>query len=333
MNPLANRIAVGLGALLLAGGVLGLDETVVLGRPAGDSTPPPHEYGVLLFDTSTVQKFCPGASPINIQNPDSRLTSIVAFTKGLPPAIGTRTPGQGPTTLQFRPAIQIPIKVWVLCVNANCDGKFAEAFRDKLNVFLYKANHLFERERVGIVLTKAGAGSGGDDWISDQTCNTAKRDKFKNFQTGDGGDDCSQARLDELTGQMKDPLAFNMYAVGRVDGSAWRGESCGTYDIAVVAAATSWHTKLHEIGHNLGLQHVDGTDIQPYEPTENLMHKASSDRRFLSEGQIFLIHFDIQTALKEVFFAKVPADWPFRDCTDSPALCPPQWTWIWDDKD
>jgi len=325
VNPLANRIAVGLGALLLAGGVLALDETVVLLRPAGDSTPPPHEYGVLLFDTSTVQKFDPGPSPINIRTPDSRLTSVVAFTKGLPPAIGTRSPGQGATTLQFRPAIQIPIKVWVLCVNANCDGQFTQVFRDKLNTFLFKANDLFERERVGIVLTKAGAGSGGIDWISDQTCNKAKRDEFKNFQTGDGGNDCSQARLDILTCQMKDPLAFNMYAVGRVDGKAGRGQSCGKHDIAVVAAATSWHTKLHEIGHNLGLtQHVD--------ESKNLMHKESIDRRFLSEGQIFWIHFDIQTALQEVFFKLVPPDW-FRDCTDSQVPCPPQSEWIWDDQD
>lgn len=333
MNPLANRIAVGLGALLLAGGVLALDETVVLSPPAGGSTPPPHEYGILLFGKSTVHSFGPGASPISIGTPDSRLTSLVAFAKGLPPAIGMRAPDQGATTLQFRPAIQIPIKVWVLCVNANCDGQFTQVFKDKLNVFLFKANDLFERERVGIVLEKAGAGSGSNDWISDQTGNTAKRDEFKNFQTGDGGDDCG--RLEILTDQMKDPLAFNMYAVGRVAGEAWRGESCGERNIAVVAAATSWHTKLHEIGHNLGLQHVDGRHIQRYKPTENLMHKASSDRRFLSEGQIFLIHFDIQTALKEVFSTLVPPDWPFRDCSADPQVipCPPQSTWIWDDQD
>jgi len=311
VNSLAKRIAVGLGALLLAGGVLALDETVVLSPPGGGSTPPPDEYGILLFGTSTVHLFGPGSSPINIETPDSRLSFLVAFAKGLPPAIGTRTPGQGATTLQFRPAIQIPIKVWALCVNANCDGQFTKAFKDRLNVFLFKANNLFERERVGIVLTKAGAGSGGTDWISDQTGNTAKREEFKNFQTGDGRDDCG--RLELLTDQMKDPLAFNMYAVGRVAGEAGRGEPCLERDIAVVAAATSWHTKLHEIGHNLGLTHVDGRHIKRYKPTENLMHKASSDRRFLSEGQIFLIHFDIQTALKEVLSHLLPPR-PLRLC-------------------
>lgn len=330
MARLRNRSAVGVG-LLLAGSLLAADESIILLRPPGDTAPPPHEYGLLLLGKSTARPFGPGASPISIGTPDSRLTSLVAFTKGLPPVVATRTPSQN-TTLQLYPAIQIPIKVWVLCVNANCDGQFTEAFKDKLNAFLFKANNLLERERVAIVLTKAGAGS-GSDWISDQTGNTGKREEFKNFQTGDGRDDCSQDRLDILTGQMKEPLAFNMYAVGRVDGEARRGESCMERDIAVVAAATSWHTKLHEVGHNLGLTHVDGRHIKRYNPTENLMHKASSDRRFLSEGQIFRVHFDLQGALKGVFSALLPPGWPFRDCTDPQALCPPQSTWIWDDQD
>lgn len=315
-----------IAVLVLAGGAPAF-ESVALQRPAGDTTPSP-EYGVLLFGRSAVHNFGPQATPIDIGSPDSQLTSLVAFTKGLPPAFATRVPGSN-TTLTFSPALAIPLKIWVLCVNANCDGPFDDTLKEKLNTFLFKANNFLEKERTGLVLSPAGAAIGAD-WISDQTGNTAKRDQFKNFSARDG-EDCG--RLDLLTSGMKESGAFNMYLVGRVDGEAWRGESCGEPDINVIAAAASWHTRLHEIGHNLGLAHVDGRQIQHYTPTENLMHKASSDRRYLSEGQTFLMFFDMQTALKSVFSSLLPAGWPFRDCTVSHPECPPLPTSIWEDHD
>jgi hypothetical protein len=327
----AIRAAASFTALLLTGGAVAFGESVILLGPIGGTWPAPPEYGVLLFGRSAVHIFGPGPTPIDIGSPDSRLTSLVAFGAGFPPAIGTRTLGGG-TTLTFIPPVVVPLKIWAICANASCDGPFSDQLKATMEAFLFKANQLLDRERTGLVLAKAGPAD-GSGWISDQTNNAAKRDQFKNFTTAEGNDDCTQERLDLLTNQMKDAGAFNMYLVGRVDGEAGRGESCLEPDIAVVGAAAAWHTRLHEIGHNLGLLHVDGRQIRRYVPSQNLMYKASADRRFLSEGQTFLIYFDIQTALKRVFSSLLPAQWPFRDCTNPQAECPPLTTWVWDDQD
>ena len=325
----AIRVTISVAALLFTGGAVAL-ESVILQRPVGNS-PASSEYGVLLFGRRAVHRFGPGSTPVDIQNPDGQLTSVAAFTVGLPPALGTRTTGAG-ATLTFHSPLAVPIKFWALCVNANCDGPFTDQLKEKLEAFLFKANEFLERERTGLVLHKAGT-AGTDDWISNQTANAAKRDQFKNFSTAEAANDCATARLDLLTDQMKEAGALNMYLVGRVDGQSGRGESCLAPDISVIGAAALWHTRLHEIGHNLGLLHVDGRQIRRYEPTKNLMHKASGDRRFVSEGQIFLAYFDLQTALKRVFSSLLPPEWPFRDCTDPQVECLPLTTWIWDDRD
>jgi hypothetical protein len=322
----AMRVATSFAAIWAGGGTAAF-ESVVIQRPAGFLPPPAVEYGVLLFGQSAVHIFGPGDTPLDIGSPDGQLTRLVAFTAGLPPALGTRAPGAG-ATLTFLPPLVLPLKIWTLCVNADCDQPFTQDFKQKMETSLFKANQFLDRERTGLVLAKAGA-AGGADWISDQTTNAAKRDQFKNFTHQAGIDDCSL--LDVLTDHMKEPGAFNMYLVGRVDGEAWRGESCLEADINVVAAAASWHTRLHEIGHNLGLYHVDGRQIRRYDPSRNLMYKASSDRRYLSEGQTFLIYFDMQTALNRVFSNLLPPGWPFRDCTATHPECPPLTTWIWDD--
>ena len=314
--------------LLLAGAALAL-ESITLQRPVGN-TSSSADYGVLLFGRSAVHRYGPGPTPINIQSSDTPLTSVVAFAAGLAPIIGTRTPGTG-ATLTFNPPLVIPLKIWTLCVNQNCNGPFTDQFKEKLETFLFKANEFLERERTGLVLGKAGT-PGSDEWISNQTANIPKRDQFKNFTTREDADDCAADRLGVLTDQMKDAGALNMYLVGRVDGEAGRGESCLEPDISVIGAAALWHTMLHEVGHNLGLLHVDGRQIRHYVPSENLMHKASSERRFVSEGQTFLINFDSQSALKRVFSNLLPAPRPFRDCTNSQVECPPLTTWIWDDQ-
>lgn len=291
------------------------------------------ENGVLLVAKTVTKAYRTSDSIVPLgDRVDDAYTQVVAFRAGSAPALAMSVDWSQTDSvkLQFGAPVEIPVKVWVLCVNANCEGPLTEGFRDKINTFLFNANGLLEQERVGIILKKAATDASGGDWISDQTGNSAKRYEFRDFEAEGDDDDCS--KLDQLTGGMKEEPALNMYVVGRVAGSAWEGYSCGEMDIAVVAAATSWHTKLHEIGHNFGLEHVDARTIRQYTPTENLMHKASSDRRFLSEGQVFRMNFDIQTAMNQVFFALAP-DRPFRDCTGPDVACPPQGTWIWDDKD
>src|SRR5687768_11875192 len=119
------------GSLLIVAGCAIAFESVILQTPAASTTA---DYGVLLFGSGTVKKFGPGTSPINILNPAANLTSLVAFSQGLRPTYGTRTSGAN-TTLTFAAPLVIPLKVWVLCVNANCDGPFTDQVVDKMNTF------------------------------------------------------------------------------------------------------------------------------------------------------------------------------------------------------
>jgi len=272
----------------------------------------------------TTQRMFRGTSPIDIGAPDRQLNSVVAFAPKLPPALAVRNPS-GKTTIQMKPAVKVPLKVWVLCVNADCDRPMTDADRQDVNRFLVLANEFFERQNTGLQLAKASA-----DWVSDQTgpASATKRRQFKNFRPS-GDLDCKPDRLEALKSGMFQPNALNLYMVGRVDNQASSGESCLERNIAVVAAAASWHTQLHELGHNLGLQHADGLRTRGEPISKNLMFSRSLDRDFIWPGQMFQVFFDIGS-LRAGFPALVRG-WPGLDCTAEGA-CLPLRTHVWDES-
>ncbi len=84
---------------------------------------------------------------------------------------------------------------------------------------------------------------------------------------------------------------INVYWVGTVDSGTRRGRACPIGgDHIIMAEDTGDELLSHEIGHSLGLTHTDAI-TENFDQT-NVMHSASSVRRYLTEGQTFRQQFD-----------------------------------------
>jgi hypothetical protein len=280
----------------------------------------------------------------NTKRNPSGANEVVAFTIGRPPATQSDVDwkdGATSVTLSYPDVYHLNLKIWVLCPDAICSNTLPEAKKTDLDAFLIWSNTRLEQERTGLALQKVGP-----DLISDQTANEAKRTRFSNFVTPDAGvtsNDCDS--LGMLTDQMIESNAFNIYMVGTVDGEPGKGHVCVTADlrnpsnIAIVGASALWGTMLHEIGHDLSLSHIDG--ISGFGQS-NLMYSVSSTRQYLSEGQVFRIHFSCLSALNRGIFAGLPPRPTLRDCDASDptdclsrnpaAVCPREGTWLFPDQ-
>ncbi len=278
------------------------------------------------------------------QNPTGA-NEVVAFTIGRPLATQSGVDwkdGATSVTLTYPDVYRLNLKIWVLCPDTICSNTLSADKRTDLDSFLIWSNARLEQERTGLVLQKAGT-----DLISDQTTNQIKRTRYHNFVTPDNDvtpNDCSS--LSMLTDQsMIESNAFNIYMVGTVDGEPGKGHVCVTADlanpsnIAIVGASALWGTILHELGHDLSLSHIDGmTGFGK----SNLMYSDSATRKYLSEGQVFRIHFSCLSALNRGIFAGLPQRPAPRNCDASVpsdclsqnqlAVCPREGTWLFPDR-
>jgi len=311
--------------LAAAAGTIGQPQPdrVILQNTSGN------ENGLLVWglgseQTPSVFKSSGGTILVGDVRQSGQTNQAAAFTLGRPPAMLSSVDWDDttPKTLAFPNLYELRVKIWVLCANRQCTGELTGARRANLAAFLVWANTRLEAERTGVALVRAG-----DDWISDQTASPL-REEFGRFLTGGAGNDCN--KVDRLTSRLKEPNAFNIYVVGTVKGRADRGQSCLLPDFAVVGSAAIWGTILHEIGHNLSLLHTDGEE--GFGGQRNLMHSASGRRRFLTEGQVFRMHFSMESALNKQVFPRLGSPLA-RDCHDpSPAApCPEEVMRLWPD--
>jgi len=122
---------------------------------------------------------------------------------------------------------------------------------------------------------------------------------------------------------------INVYWVDTVDGGADRGQACtfGSNFVAMGRAAND-ELLVHEFGHDFDLEHVDG---QATFDDTNIMDSASSMRQFITEGQLFRMHLDANSALNTTYAAR--AGLPIRSCVHGADSndCPALDTRIWAD--
>ena len=137
----------------------------------------------------------------------------------------------------------------------------------------------------------------------------------------------SQSLLESLIGRRTGRL--NVYYVGTVDGGTDRGRACPIGGDHAIMAERSGHELLsHEIGHLLSLTHTDAITAL-FDPS-NVMHSASSRRRYLTEGQTFRQQFDTNSVLNAIFRLRTAQA---RSCplSQADALCPAIENRIWAD--
>lgn len=122
------------------------------------------------------------------------------------------------------------------------------------------------------------------------------------------------------------PDRVNVYIVDRVYGSRANGTICAAPRNFVVLGVEADPTLLaHELAHIFALAHTDG--LPQFDGT-NLLAKTSTQRHYLTEGQIVRAHVDRDSALNDLLHAR-PME-PQGYC-GSDLLCPVEHKRLWAD--
>jgi len=96
------------------------------------------------------------------------------------------------------------------------------------------------------------------------------------------------------------PGRMNVYMVTLVDGSSSRGNACAIGGgFVAIASGSGAELLAHELGHDFGLEHID--DLINSFDTTNVMHSASNNRQFFTEGQTFRAHLRPSSAINSVY--------------------------------
>ena len=207
------------------------------------------------------------ASAINVGNYDAGGGDIVAFTVGHAPTINASvawTSSPDHLTMAFDPKFRVKFQNWIV------QGPFSDGMSHAINACI-KTSQIWRDERQGTAFSAFGV---SDATADPQAANYTAFDcsKFTGIKTDIGFD----------------ANAINVYWVNTVDfGSGAltsNGVSCGGNVVAMGANVLD-HLFSHEIGHAFDLAHTN--TIPTFFDGTNVMHNASNNRSFLTEGQTF----------------------------------------------
>jgi hypothetical protein len=285
-----------------------------------ENVPPGEEWGVLLDGTTATgavdDRVETGSdSELVLENfqsgPDSA-EEVIAVTRDraldlIEDAPWTDDKGDV-VRIEFDKAIEIPVTIWIV------KGPYESGVSHALE-HVVTANSFWQRERVGIQI------QGGSIEFVDatQNPNAAYYYDFK----------CDRDRQFLETQIGRRPNRINIYRVETVNNSAFAADACA-FGSGFVALGESTEIDLlaHEVGHNFNLEH---TDDLPGLGTGNLMASFSTDREFMTEGQIFRAHVDPDSVVNALYAAR-PGK-PVRRCghDDVTRRCPALATRIWPD--
>lgn len=286
------------------------------------------QNGVLLV-AKTAKRVIPpsSSSSISVGQTGPAYGQAVAFRSDRAPGIQTAVtwePHPKTVTLSYPNLAEVPIQVWVICPDPDC-GPVTQTVKDALNTFRSNSNDLLTEERTGFRLAQAG---GAEQWIADETLTTGLS-MFRDFVN----DQCSDLNTAVTALGKKKADAVNVYLVRTVDNAPSNGYRCPVENLAVDGWSTYWTTRLHEVGHAMSLYDV----ALQMNPEANLMYHMPANpasRRYVTEGQTFRMHFNVDSSLNKVFGLREPA--VLRDCgrTNADAEratppCPPLATRIW----
>ena len=315
-----------------------------------------HENGILVdgmkngsFYNDEPFKGTPGKE-IDVGNFTAPPGKIIAFTRGRAPMFRTTmatdptntlrswTPGKDPIELKFGDEYKIDVYFWIIAGHAA--PQKIRAWRA-----YNKTVYIWEKERQGIrlgVFNVQDRTEDRDDEIVQLRSRAANESDFA-FSCTDLLDLASLGRFT--------PNNINIYYLTRVKadnegmgaeyGAECPGNSTTPGIFILMGNRTSRGLLPHELGHALGLDHVDqlydtASPPKPYFTETNVMHPASSTRNFLTEGQTFRAVAQPGSALNVIYNAR--PNLLQQTCMNSIEQdlnwpgCPPVQTRIWDDQ-
>ena len=199
--------------------------------------------------------------------------------------------GADTVTVDFPAEMGIPFKVWLL------QEPFADRHAQAIAACVRLAQ-IWKDERMGARISSFS--------ITDKTGDPA-RTPFLDFTCSEETDLRSDIGFD--SGRV------NIYYVDRVNfGSGFstgNGVWCGDNTV-VMGSNASDHLSAHEAGHAFALGHVNGltTDFD----TTNVMHNASNNRQYLTEGQTFRAHLEPGSVINTTY--NLRPGLPTRNCAN-----------------
>jgi hypothetical protein len=258
-----------------------------------------HETGFFVWGKIQGQQLptketggCGAAVSVGVVDVDTgKANQLAAFAKGKSPELlpVVNWDANATVPVAFSSPAQVKVKFWVLYASESCDIACTKTW---VRGFLTWANQVMLTESAGIRFSSGD----GAAVVSDQTTNTDPT--VKEYVRVSVTTDCNASNLADLKKVLYESGMFNVYLVQKVGNSSSAGNICElpppVKDMAFVADQADWGTMLHEIGHLLGLPHADEL---PGLDSTNLMWAYSDDRQYLTEGQVFWMHFADQSVL------------------------------------
>ena len=208
-----------------------------------------------------------GGAAIPVGLYDAPPGEVIAFSSGNPPTLKTGvnwTPDLDSVTTGADPKFRVKFRIWIV------KGPFAEGQAKAVNACIRTAQ-IWQEERQGLgfsafEITDATSPPNAANYLAFTCAKTASMKTDLGF----------------------DNNAVNVYWVDTVDFGGGAGTGNGVWcggNVVAMGWNTSDHLFSHEIGHAFGLQHVN--DLTASFDTENVMHNASNQRRYLTEGQTY----------------------------------------------
>jgi hypothetical protein len=284
--------------------------------PSGTSS------GVLLISATDAIADTTTKGTLTFKNVDNSLKQAMAFRKDRAPAYKQVT-WTAAETLAFKGGHEeLPLRIWAVCTDAagTCPALTAARQETLGEKMVAHVNGVLTRERTGIKLVPPPDGT----LISDES-GTPARTELK------AAKGCAAFKLDAVRLKKFTEGALNIYIVHTVELSEGKASNfaCTNFtDVAVVGATGSRDLILHEIGHMLALEDVwESRSAWGSDPEANFMRHMSETRKFFTEGQIFRMHLNQDSAIN-VLLKRHPSD--KRWCESSPMLpCPKPNERVW----
>ena len=236
---------------------------------------------------------------------------VIGFAHGRPPILVPNigwTAGNNTIDVEFDDEYLIDVFVWIVDPTEDLPLDVAEHG--------VEVSRIWSDERQGLAFDKFQITNASDDPDAAQ---------FLDFNCG------MAASIKSLIGH--NPDGVNVYYVDTVDFGSGPGMGSGVWcgEIIAMGRLTSGGLLAHELGHAFHLSHTNGASA--FFDTTNVMHNASSNRKYFTEGQTFRAVYHGSSAINNVYDVRSGA--PTRNCghhyseTDNP--CPSVQNRIWAD--
>ncbi len=208
---------------------------------------------------------------------------VLAFSRGHPPALVENVPWTAfgdAIDVQFEDEYHITVHVWIVKeegLSSALNGNVA-------------TSAIWKDERQGVAF---------DVFDIIPAWDNPNASDFHDFNL------CSMSADGIKAGIGHVPDVVNIYYVDRVNFgngfSTSNGVWCSVAKIIVMGRNTSGPLLAHELGHAFSLGHTNGANDANQFDTTNVMHNASNDREFLTEGQTYRAVFHPSSVLNNLY--------------------------------